>query len=118
MNTRRFLAATAAVAAAALSATSALASTPDAPQSKTRAQVRAALIQTYRDGVIPTSEGNYPPSPATIDANRARLAATQPAWAREQQPSPGRAAHAGARCRAAACRRRTPPYAAARRRVR
>ncbi|RIV52543.1 DUF4148 domain-containing protein, partial [Burkholderia pseudomallei] len=58
MNTRRFLAATAAVAAAALSATSALASTPDAPQGKTRAQVRAALIQTYRDGVIPTSEGD------------------------------------------------------------
>ncbi|WP_063532639.1 DUF4148 domain-containing protein [Burkholderia sp. MSMB1589WGS] len=85
MNTLRFLAAAAAVAASALTATAALASTPDAPQGKTRAQVRAELIQAYRDGVIPTSDGDYPPSQATIDANRARLAATHPAWAREQQ---------------------------------
>ncbi|AOJ02305.1 hypothetical protein WS70_11095 [Burkholderia mayonis] len=85
MNTLRFLVTAAAIATSVLTATSALASASDASQGKTRAQVRAELIQAYRDGVIPASDGDYPPSQATIDANRTRPAAANPAWAREQQ---------------------------------
>jgi hypothetical protein len=63
-----------------------LAQSSDAPQGKTRAEVRAELIQAYRDGTIPTTDGDYPPSQSTIDLNRARFAASNPPWA-QQQPS-------------------------------
>ncbi|WP_323123028.1 DUF4148 domain-containing protein [Burkholderia alba] len=61
-----------------------LAQTSDAPQGKTRAEVRAELIQAYRDGTIPTTDGNYPPDQPTIDINRARFAAANPQWAQPQ----------------------------------
>ncbi|MFM0205401.1 DUF4148 domain-containing protein [Paraburkholderia fungorum] len=50
-------------------------SVPDAQPhqlGKTRAQVRQELIDARRDGAIPTTEADYPPSQRTIDANRAR----------------------------------------------
>ncbi|MBR8324053.1 MULTISPECIES: DUF4148 domain-containing protein [Burkholderia cepacia complex] len=36
----------------------------------TRADVRAALIQAERDGTLPTSNWDYPPSTQTIARNR------------------------------------------------
>jgi hypothetical protein len=39
---------------------------------KTRAQVRKELIDARREGTIPTTEADYPPSQRTIAANRAR----------------------------------------------
>jgi hypothetical protein len=37
----------------------------------TRAQVRAELVQAERNGTIPTSDVDYPPTPAQIAQNRA-----------------------------------------------
>ena len=38
---------------------------------KTRAEVRAELIQTEQQGTIPVSKNNYPPTPDEIAQNRA-----------------------------------------------
>jgi hypothetical protein len=62
-----------------------LAQQSDAQPARTRAEVRAELIQAYRDGTIPTTDGDYPPSQSTIDINRARFAASNPAWAQQPQ---------------------------------
>ncbi|WDD93636.1 DUF4148 domain-containing protein [Burkholderia sp. FERM BP-3421] len=62
-----------------------LAQQSDMQPGKTRADVRAELIQAYRDGTIPTTDGDYPPSQTTIDINRARFAASNPVWAQQQQ---------------------------------
>ncbi len=61
-----------------------LAQQSDQQPGKTRAEVRAELIQAYRDGTIPTTDGDYPPSQTTIDINRAHFAASNPAWAQPQ----------------------------------
>ncbi|HGO6129137.1 MULTISPECIES: DUF4148 domain-containing protein [Burkholderia cepacia complex] len=37
---------------------------------KTRAEVYAELIQAQKDGLIPSSKSDYPPSEATIRRNR------------------------------------------------
>ncbi|WP_080353744.1 DUF4148 domain-containing protein [Burkholderia cenocepacia] len=37
---------------------------------KTRAEVYAELIQAKKDGLIPSSKSDYPPSEATIQRNR------------------------------------------------
>lgn len=40
---------------------------------KTRAQVRAELLEAERAGLAPVSKNDYPPSAATIARNRARF---------------------------------------------
>lgn len=47
---------------------------------KTRAQVRAELLQAQEAGVIPTLNAEYPPSADTIARNRAHFQQTQQAW--------------------------------------
>jgi Domain of unknown function (DUF4148) len=42
-----------------------------APDGLTRAQVRAQLVEAQRDGVIPTSQNDYPPTASQIAENRA-----------------------------------------------
>ncbi|MDR5880513.1 MULTISPECIES: DUF4148 domain-containing protein [unclassified Caballeronia] len=37
---------------------------------KTRAEVVAEMIQAQRDGMIPTSKNDYPPSERTIERNK------------------------------------------------
>ena len=37
---------------------------------KTRAEVVAEMIQAQRDGIIPTSKNDYPPSERTIERNK------------------------------------------------
>ncbi|KDR28413.1 MULTISPECIES: DUF4148 domain-containing protein [Caballeronia] len=37
---------------------------------KSRAEVVAEMIQAQRDGIIPTSKNDYPPSERTIERNR------------------------------------------------
>ncbi len=37
---------------------------------KTRAEVVAEMIQAQRDGIIPTSKNDYPPSDRTIERNK------------------------------------------------
>jgi hypothetical protein len=49
---------------------------------KTRAQVRQELIDARREGIIPTTEADYPPSQRTIDANRARNRIFERYWTR------------------------------------
>ncbi|CAE6835380.1 DUF4148 domain-containing protein [Paraburkholderia haematera] len=51
------------------------------PIGKTRAQVRQELIDARREGTIPTTEADYPPSQRTIDANRARHQILERYWA-------------------------------------
>ena len=46
-------------------------------QGKTRAEVRRELIQAYREGLIPTTEADYPPSKRTIERNKALFAETE-----------------------------------------
>lgn len=53
-------------------------------QGKTRAQVRAELLEARRHGWIPTSEADYPPSQQTIDINKARHAIVERYWAANQ----------------------------------
>ncbi|REG51897.1 uncharacterized protein DUF4148 [Paraburkholderia sp. BL6669N2] len=48
-----------------------------AHQGKTRAEVRKELIQAYRDGLIPTTEADYPPSKSTIERNKALFAESE-----------------------------------------
>jgi hypothetical protein len=51
------------------------------PLGKTRAQVREELLEARRQGLIPTTEADYPPSQRTIDANKARHAVVERYWA-------------------------------------
>ncbi|ACD18762.1 DUF4148 domain-containing protein [Paraburkholderia phytofirmans] len=48
-----------------------------AAQGKTRAEVRQELLQAYKDGLIPTTEADYPPSKRTIERNKALFAETE-----------------------------------------
>ncbi|MFM0226580.1 DUF4148 domain-containing protein [Paraburkholderia dipogonis] len=48
---------------------------------KSREQVRQELIEAQRQGLIPNTEADYPPSQRSIDANKARHAAVQRYWA-------------------------------------
>ncbi|WP_168789726.1 DUF4148 domain-containing protein [Paraburkholderia aromaticivorans] len=48
-----------------------------ARQGKTRAEVRQELIQAYRDGLIATTEADYPPSRRTIERNKALFAESE-----------------------------------------
>jgi hypothetical protein len=46
-------------------------------QGKTRAEVRAELIEAQRAGIVPTPEADYPPSKRTIERNQARFSALE-----------------------------------------
>jgi Domain of unknown function (DUF4148) len=48
---------------------------------KTRAQVRQELIEARRQGIIPTTNADYPPSQRTINANKTRNAIVERYWA-------------------------------------
>jgi hypothetical protein len=48
---------------------------------KSREQVRQELIEAQRQGLIPNTEADYPPSQRSIDANKARYAVVQRYWA-------------------------------------
>lgn len=48
---------------------------------KSREQVRQELLEAQRQGLIPNTEADYPPSQRSIDANKARHAAVQRYWA-------------------------------------
>lgn len=47
---------------------------------KTRAQVRAELLQAQRAGMVPMQKNDYPPSATTIARNRARFEQIEQAW--------------------------------------
>lgn len=49
---------------------------PDAGRTRTRAQ--AELEQAWRDGLLPHSDKDYPPTPASIERNRKRYAIAHP----------------------------------------
>ncbi|WP_349307009.1 DUF4148 domain-containing protein [Burkholderia gladioli] len=61
-------------------------STAATPPEKTHAQVVAELVQAWREGTIPTTDGDYPPSDSTIERNRARFESKTPSWAQQPQP--------------------------------
>jgi hypothetical protein len=46
-------------------------------QGKTRAEVRAELIEAQRAGIVPVPEADYPPSHRTIERNKARYSALE-----------------------------------------
>jgi hypothetical protein len=48
-----------------------------APQGRTRAEVRAELIEAQRAGIIPVPDADYPPSKRTIERNQARFSALE-----------------------------------------
>lgn len=48
---------------------------------KSREQVRQELLEAHRQGLIPVTEADYPPSQRTIDANKARHAILEQYWA-------------------------------------
>lgn len=48
-----------------------------ARQGKTRAEVRQELLQAYKEGLIPTTEADYPPSRRTIERNKALFAESE-----------------------------------------
>lgn len=52
--------------------------TPAAPQNtgKTRAEVRAELVQAEAQGLLPVSKNDYPPTPQTIARNQAEYQAS------------------------------------------
>jgi Domain of unknown function (DUF4148) len=52
-----------------------------APAGKTRAQVRAELIDAERVGIVPAGKFDYPPSAATIARNRERFSLAEQYWA-------------------------------------
>ncbi|WP_246797385.1 DUF4148 domain-containing protein [Burkholderia perseverans] len=54
---------------------------PQPVPEKTHAQVVAELVQAYRDGTIPTTDGDYPAGDQTVQMNRARFQAAPPPWA-------------------------------------
>ncbi|RKF35913.1 hypothetical protein BCY88_08800 [Paraburkholderia fungorum] len=47
---------------------------------KTRAQVRAELLQAEEAGLLPTLNAEYPPSADTIVRNQAQFQQTRQAW--------------------------------------
>ncbi len=47
---------------------------------KTRAEVRAELLQAEEAGVIPVHKNDYPPSAETIARNRVRFHQVEQAW--------------------------------------
>ncbi|WP_206997194.1 DUF4148 domain-containing protein [Trinickia mobilis] len=47
---------------------------------KTRAQVRAELLQAEEAGLIPANKNDYPPSAETIARNRVRFQQIEQAW--------------------------------------
>ncbi|WP_137909973.1 MULTISPECIES: DUF4148 domain-containing protein [unclassified Burkholderia] len=51
-------------------ASTAIAQTSSGTPGKTREQVRAELVQAYRDGLVPYSRNDYPPSASTIARNK------------------------------------------------
>ncbi|AJZ56055.1 DUF4148 domain-containing protein [Paraburkholderia fungorum] len=55
------------------------ADTPN-PDGKTRAQVRAELLQAERAGFAPANKNDYPPSATTIARNQARFQQIEQAW--------------------------------------
>lgn len=70
---------TAAIAVAALAlSTIGTVSAQESPVGKTRAEVRAELIQAEAQGLLPTRKDDYPPSAATISQNRALYAEQHP----------------------------------------
>ncbi|WP_261508936.1 DUF4148 domain-containing protein [Burkholderia multivorans] len=60
----------AAVALAAVVGTPVAAFAQSSPSGITRAAVIADLVQAERDGTVPTSEWDYPPSAQTVARNR------------------------------------------------
>ncbi|WP_063802364.1 DUF4148 domain-containing protein [Burkholderia ubonensis] len=52
-----------------------------APSGKTREQVRQELIRAYHDGLLPTSNHDYPPGPETIARNKALHSLRELVWA-------------------------------------
>ena len=62
-----------------------------ASAAKTRRQVIEELQQAERDGLIPTSDNDYPPSDWRIEINKEKYAARQNA-AQARWPTPARAA--------------------------
>ncbi|RFU45439.1 DUF4148 domain-containing protein [Paraburkholderia sp. DHOC27] len=82
MKLSRYAALATVVGALATSGQSAFAQTAQAPgvmtpavttanTGKTRAEVRAELIQAEQQGLLPGSKNDYPPSPREIAQNRA-----------------------------------------------
>ncbi|HDR9037942.1 TPA: DUF4148 domain-containing protein [Burkholderia contaminans] len=65
----------------ALSASTVSQSGSDAPNGKTREQVRQELIRAYHDGVLPISKRDYPPSPQAIARNKELHNLVEPKWA-------------------------------------
>ncbi|MFM0336002.1 DUF4148 domain-containing protein [Paraburkholderia fungorum] len=51
------------------------------PVGKTREQVHEELLEARRQGLIPNTEADYPPSQRTIDANKTRHAIVERYWA-------------------------------------
>ena len=51
------------------------------PLGKTREQVYEELLEARRQGLIPNTEADYPPSQRTIDANKTRHAIAERYWA-------------------------------------
>ncbi|WP_183081499.1 DUF4148 domain-containing protein [Paraburkholderia fungorum] len=54
--------------------------TGSAGYGKTRAQVRAELLQAQRAGLAPVHKNDYPPSAETIARNRTRFQQIEQAW--------------------------------------
>ncbi|WP_321869362.1 DUF4148 domain-containing protein [Burkholderia ubonensis] len=52
-----------------------------APSGKTREQVRQELIRAYHDGLLPTSNHDYPPSAEAIARNKELHSLREPVWA-------------------------------------
>ncbi len=50
-------------------------------QGRTREQVRQELIRAYHDGLLPTSNHDYPPGPETIARNKELYSLREPVWA-------------------------------------
>ena len=57
----------------------------NAATGKTRAQVRAELLQAEEAGLVPVDKIDYPPSAQTIARNRARFQQVEHAWKSDGQ---------------------------------
>lgn len=57
----------------------------NAATGKTRAQVRAELLQAQEAGLVPIHTNDYPPSAETIARNRTRFQQVEHAWKSEGQ---------------------------------
>ena len=57
----------------------------NAATGKTRAQVRAELLQAEEAGLVPANKIDYPPSAQTIARNRARFQQVEHAWKSDGQ---------------------------------